>query len=197
MTIESLIADYGLPAIFVGAGAEGETVAVLAGVIAHRGTLPYWPVVAAVGLGSFVADQIFFACGRYFKDARFVARMRGTAFFARALAEIEKRPTLFIFGFRFVYGLRTVSPVAIGTTRLPALRFAVVNFAAAAVWSLVFVSAGYLFGHGVETLLGRLPPSRWLVAALAGAAAVGLGLAAWTARRRRTAAAPSRSGPEA
>lgn len=61
MTIESLIAAYGLPAIFLGAGIEGETVAVLGGVVAHAGTLPLWQVFAAVGLGSFLADEIFFA----------------------------------------------------------------------------------------------------------------------------------------
>ncbi|WAJ27181.1 DedA family protein [Antarcticirhabdus aurantiaca] len=189
MTIETLIADYGLPAICFGAGAEGETVAILAGVVAHRGTLPFWQVTAAVAIGSFVADQIFFACGRYFRESRFVARLHEKPFFARAIAEFDKRPTLFTFGFRFVYGLRTISPVAIGTTQLPASRFVLINAAAAAIWALLFVSLGYVFGQGIEAIFGRLPAHLWLLVGVVGAAVLAL-LLAVAAHRRRAAASP-------
>ena len=187
MTIENLIAEYGLPAIFLAAGFEGETAAVLAGVIAHGGTLPFWHVVAAAGLGSFVADQIFFACGRWFRDVGFIRRIRAKPFFVKALAEFDKRPTIFTFGFRFIYGLRTVSPVAIGTTQLPAGRFALINAAAAAIWALVFVSAGYWFGHGIEAIFGRLRSEHGLLAGAIGAVVVVTGLALWTHRRWRSA----------
>ncbi|WP_062209880.1 DedA family protein [Aureimonas sp. AU12] len=186
MTIETLIGQYGLPAIFLAAGLEGETAAVLAGVIAHAGTLPFWQVAVAVALGSFTADQIFFLCGRFFREAAFVRRISAKPFFARSLTEFEKRPVLFTFGFRFVYGFRTVSPIAIGTTRLPALRFLVINVFAAATWALLFVSAGYWFGNGIEALFGRLKSEHGLLIGLAGAAVIGLGLAVWTRRRWRT-----------
>lgn len=183
MTIESLVAQYGLPAIFLGAGLEGETVAILAGVIAHSGTLGFWPTVLTVGLGSFAADQIFFLCGRFFRGARFVRRVSARPFFARALAAFEKRPVLFTFGFRFVYGFRTVSPIAIGTTRLSTARFVIINALAAATWALVFVSAGYGFGHGIETAFGHLRLHHRLLACLAGAALFVAALAIGTRRR--------------
>ena len=47
----------------------------------------------------------------------------------------DRHPTLFVFAFRFLYGLRTVSPVAIGTTRLPTARFMALNGTAALVWA--------------------------------------------------------------
>ncbi|MBB3951514.1 DedA family protein [Aureimonas jatrophae] len=183
MTIETLVAQYGLPAIFLGAGFEGETVAVLAGVAAHAGTLGFWPTVLAAGLGSFTADQIFFVCGRFFRNARFVRRISAKPFFAKALNAFEKRPLLFTFGFRFVYGFRTVSPIAIGTTQLPALRFVVINAAAAATWALVFVSAGYWFGHGIETIFGQLRSHHRLLVSIVGALLFVGALALWTRRR--------------
>ncbi|MBB3997069.1 DedA family protein [Aureimonas pseudogalii] len=185
MSVETLIAEYGLPAIFLAAGIEGETAAVLAGLIAHRGTLPFPQVAVAVALGSFVADQIFFLCGRYFRDAGLVRHLSAKPFFARALAEFDKRPVLFTFGFRFVYGFRTVSPVAIGTTRLSVRRFLVINAVAAATWALLFVSAGYWFGHGIEALFGRLKSEHALLAGLAGAGSVALGFAVWMRHRWR------------
>lgn len=190
MTIESLIAQYGLPAIGLGAGFEGETAAVLAGVVAHRGILPFWQVAIVAALGSFVADQIFFSCGRYFRDAPFVARLRAKPIFRRAIGAFEERPTLFTFGFRFIYGLRTVSPIAIGTTSLPTPRFVVINAAAAIIWALMFVSLGYVFGQAAETLLGRLAPPHWLIVAVLVSLAVAVGAVLW-ARSHRKKAGPA------
>ncbi|WP_375403439.1 hypothetical protein [uncultured Sphingomonas sp.] len=60
MTLDPLVARYGLLALFLGAGIEGETTATLGGVFAHRGSFPLPAAMAAAG-GSFAADQILFA----------------------------------------------------------------------------------------------------------------------------------------
>ena len=86
MTIAAILARYGLIAIFVGAGVEGETVVVTGGVMAHQGLVPLAGAMAAAVLGSFAADQLLFLTGRRFRDhPRVVGWMRRPAF-ARALA---------------------------------------------------------------------------------------------------------------
>ncbi len=184
MTIEALVARYGVAALFLGAGIEGETVVVLGGIMVHRGALPFAGAVLAAALGSFVADQLFFAGGRRFRDHARIRRIAARPAFARALTAFERRPTLFVFAFRFLYGLRTVSPVAIGTTRLPAMRFVLLNGAAALVWATMFVSIGYWFGHGLTEAIGRWIPS-WQVLAAGGAAIVLAAGVAWGVRRRQ------------
>lgn len=183
MTIEALIARYGLGALLLGAGIEGETVVVLGGIMVQRGVLPYAGAILAAAIGSFVADQLFFAAGRRFRDNARVRRWRGKPAFARALTTFERHPTLFVFAFRFLYGLRTVSPVAIGTTQLPLSRFVLLNGAAALLWATTFVSIGYWFGHGLSELIGRWLPS-WQVLAGGGVAIVLLGGVTWWWRRR-------------
>lgn len=153
MTLEAVLSQYGLAALFLGAGIEGETVVVLGGVMVHRGLIAYPAAIAAAALGSCIADQIFFALGRRFRDHRYVRRVQQKAAFRRAIDVFEQRPVLFVFGFRFLYGLRTVSPIAIGTTALPASRFMAINALAAVVWATVFVTLGYLFGEGIEAAL--------------------------------------------
>ncbi len=154
MAIETLIARYGLAAIFLGAGIEGETSVIAGGVLAHRHYLPLWGVVVAAALGSCVADQLFFAAGRYFRDNRRVRAMTAKPAFARALVTLERHPVLFVTGFRFLYGLRTVSPVAIGTSQVPAQTFMLLNALSAAVWAILFTGIGYGFGDGIERLFG-------------------------------------------
>ena len=153
MALEALIARYGLWAILAGAGVEGEAVVVTGGILAHRGLLPVWGVAIAAAVGSCAVDQLWFLAGRYFRDRRRVRAITAKPAFQRALAMLERYPTSFIFGFRFVYGLRTVSPIAIGASTIPARRFVPLNIAAAAVWGPLLTWIGFTFGKAIDPLL--------------------------------------------
>lgn len=142
MSIETLIAQYGLAAIFLGAGLEGETAVVTGGVLAHQHLLPLWGTAAAAVGGSFAADQVFFLAGRRYRDTARVRKIAAKPAFAKALDTLERHPTIFILGFRFLYGLRTVSPIAIGTSHVPARTFLLLNAVAAAVWASCLPASG-------------------------------------------------------
>jgi membrane protein DedA with SNARE-associated domain len=185
LSVTALVARYGLLAIFVGAGLEGETVVVAGGIAAREGLLPLPGAMIAAGLGSCLVDQCWFFLGRYGRTLEWVARLTRRPAFARATQLVERYPTAFIFGFRFVYGMRTVSPIAIGTTRVRTRRFVPTNAFAAAVWGPLFTLIGYAFGMAIEPLLHRVKHGGLLVAG----ALVALGLLAsgilWLVRRRR------------
>lgn len=76
MALEQLVSDYGAFGLFAGAGLEGETVAMLGGVLAHRGLLDFWTAVLAVAAGSFLTDQIFFLAGRRFRNSSWVRKLQ-------------------------------------------------------------------------------------------------------------------------
>jgi membrane protein DedA with SNARE-associated domain len=188
VNIEALVAHYGLAALFVGAGIEGEAAVIAGGLLAHRGLLPIGGVMAATALGSFVADQIWFQVGRRFRDARLVAKARAQPAFARAVVALERHPIGFIFAFRFIYGLRTVSPIAIGTSAVPGRTYLAVNAAAAVTWGCLLSLVGYAFGQSFERFFGRFRPHGhqwlWIAAAIVLIGAI-IGLIQW--RRRRVA----------
>lgn len=160
MTIEAIVARWGVAAVFAGAMLEGETAVIAGGLIAHQGFIS-WPLAfGAAALGSFLADQFFFAAGRRYRDRPLVKRWAQKSAFAKALQLLERYPVGFIFAFRFLYGFRTVSPIAIGTSQVPTARFVPVNAAAAIVWAAIFTGLGYWFGEAVTEMAGRLRPSR-------------------------------------
>ena len=169
LSIETLIARYGLAAVFLGAGVEGETMVLAGGLFAHEGMLSLPGTVIAAAAGSFMADQALFAAGRRFRDHRLVTRAQAKPAFAKALRTLERYPIGFIFAFRFLYGLRTVSPVAIGTSHVPFRTFVGINALAAITWAVLFTSLGYVFGTGVAELFGRYRPHgrQWLWVGLA------------------------------
>jgi membrane protein DedA with SNARE-associated domain len=181
VTIEALVARYGVVAIFLGAGV------VTGGVLAHQGLVSLAGAMAAAVIGSFVADQLFFAGGRYFRESRPVTAIRRRSAYARAIDLLERYPRRFIFAYRFVYGIRTVSPIAIGTSRISQRLFLAVNLAAAIVWGCVFSAIGYAFGNVIEEMLGRTGAGRLILFGAAALLAVGGGWFAWRKWRERSA----------
>lgn len=186
MTIEAIVAKYGLAALFAGAALEGEAAVVAGGVLAHQHYFPLWAAMIAAATGSFCADQAWFFAGRRMRDHRWVAAARAKPAFARALAMLERHPVGFIFAFRFIYGFRTISPIAIGTTGVAPRLFATVNALSAISWGIIFCSIGYWFGHAFEAVLGRLAHDSRLWWLVGGIAAAGLAAALIYRQRSRT-----------
>ncbi len=151
-----LIAEHGYWVTFVGALLEGETILALAGLAAQRGYL-HWPALVLLGaIGGFVGDQIYFVIGRR-GGARLLERFpRFRSRAARVAAMIERHPELAVIGVRFLYGLRTIGPAAIGMSGIAWWHFALLNAVGAAIWSVCWVGAGYLMGETVEMMLGDL-----------------------------------------
>jgi membrane protein DedA with SNARE-associated domain len=152
------VTDYGAVAIALWAAFEGEGAAIAGGVMAHRGIMPPWAAFLATAIGAFCADEIFFQLGRRFRDRPFVVRARQKPAFARAMGFIERYPDAYILLFRFLYGLRTVSPIALGLTQVPFRRFLTLNIIACIIWSAIFTTVGFLFGPAVDRMLAALVP---------------------------------------
>jgi membrane protein DedA with SNARE-associated domain len=153
MTVESELLKYGYAALALGTFLEGETILVIAGFLAHRGYLSLSFVILAAFAGSFFGDQLYFQIGRR-GGAAFLKKYPSMAEkAARFTGILERHSILAILSFRFLYGLRTVSPFVIGMSRVPAMKFFTLNMISAAIWAATVGTAGYFFGKAVEVLI--------------------------------------------
>ncbi|BAO64355.1 DedA family protein [Pseudomonas protegens] len=160
LDLNALIAAYGYWVIFIGCLLEGETVLILGGMAAHQGSL-HWPqVIGWATLGGILGDQLLFWTGRY-SGARLLPRLkRHQAAIERVQGLIRRYPSTSVFAVRFLYGMRLVGPMVIGASGLAPWRFALLNVLGAAVWAILFVSAGYWAGEALQHFLGDLKPYR-------------------------------------
>jgi membrane protein DedA with SNARE-associated domain len=177
--IEALIAQYGYLAIFVGTLLEGETILVLGGLAAHRGLLSLPGVMAAACAGSLTSDQVMFQIGRRRGSAWLARRPTWHAAVARVQHLIARHEVAVIVGFRFLYGLRNVTPVVLGMSRVSTARFAALNAVGAVVWAIAVTLLGWWIGAAAQQLVGRLEHYERGIAI--GVAAIGI--AAWCWRR--------------
>lgn len=193
--MEAFLRQYGPIGIFLGAGFEGQTAVIVGGLLARQHILQLWLVLVSAMAGSGVVDHLLFVAGRRFRTHRWVVRATQQQAFARALTFIERFPISYILAFRFIFGLRVASPIAIGVSQVPTWRFTVLNILGAMIWATAFTMAGFIFGEAVHNVLGHgHHAGRWTLIAAGGI--VLIVLIVWTVRyflrrRRPPAEAPA------
>lgn len=181
MHLGSLIETHGYWVVAVGCLLEGETILVLAGFAAHRGYLKLSAVLAIAWTAGFVGDQCWFWLGRLRGPAiltRWPSLARHTERVHRLL---DRYHAALIVGVRFAYGLRIAGPLLIGSTGMPAWRFALFNALGAVLWACSITSVGWVFGEAAERLLGKARHLEgWLLLGL-----VAAGVITWWIRKGR------------
>ena len=182
-TLLSLIQDYGYLFVFIATFLEGETILALAGFAAFEGYLDIETVILVGFLGGMLGDQAFFYFGRWkgkdFLDARPKLARRT----AQVHQLILRHQNLLIFGSRFMYGFRTIIPMAFGTSSVSWIRFLTFNFLGALVWSIIFGSGGYILGTAIETYIGNVHRAEKYVLLGLLAGAIIVQVVSWIRRR--------------
>ncbi|MCF5467596.1 DedA family protein [Pseudomonas syringae] len=181
--LQNFLNEFGYFALFLGTFFEGETILVLAGFLAFRGYMDLNIVIIVAFFGSYAGDQLWYFMGRKHGRKLLARKPRWQLMGDKALRLVRKHPDIWVLGFRFVYGLRTVMPVAIGLSGYPPGRYLLLNGIGAAVWAAALGSAAYHFGAILEGLLGNIKKYElWVLGAL-----ILLGLCLWIRRRFKNA----------
>lgn len=183
MMLQHFLQEFGYFALFLGTFFEGETILVLAGFLAFRGYMNINLVVVVAFFGSYAGDQLWYFMGRKHGRKLLARKPRWQLMGDRALEHIRRHPDIWVLGFRFVYGLRTVMPVAIGLSGYPPGRYLLLNGIGAAVWAAALGAAAYKFGAVLEGLLGNVKKYElWVLGAL-----LVIGVLLWIRRRIKNA----------
>jgi membrane protein DedA with SNARE-associated domain len=159
-----LLTEYGYPILFVWSMMEGEIGLVMAGLLAHTGHMSVFIAILVAGVGGFVGDQIWFYIGRYNKKytLNYFRTHRRKVALAHLLLKKHGWPIIFIQ--RYLYGLRSIIPMAIGTTRYDKRKFAFINFMSAIVWAAITILLTYFLGDVILESL-RYMKAHWYFAA--------------------------------
>jgi membrane protein DedA with SNARE-associated domain len=169
--VEPLLAQYGYAAILVllCAGIVGplipdETILILAGILIHRGTLEWVPVLLCAWAGSLCGITLSYQLGR--RGLIYALRRFAGPHMKRAHVWFEKygRWTLF-FGY-YVAGVRHFTALVAGSTELPYREFAQFAYPGAIIWVATFVSIGYFAGDQWSRLQGNIHIAVLIVAGL-------------------------------
>jgi membrane protein DedA with SNARE-associated domain len=147
------IETWGYLAVLLGSMVEGESVILTASFLAAQGYLSIGYVMIVAFLGTLLADQGLFFVGYRF-GAGFLERFpRLNKPANRAFNLLQKWGTAYILLFRFIYGVRIISPMVIGASGISIRRFVILNFIAAIIWTVISCMIGYLLGEAVQHVI--------------------------------------------
>lgn len=161
--------EYGYVVLFFWSILEGEMGLVMGGIMTHTGDMNYFMAVFIAGLGGFTGDQLYFYIGRFNKGFIQEKLYRQRRKFAIAHVLLKKYGWPIIFIQRYMYGLRTVIPMAIGITKYSAKRYALINLLSAWVWAAITITPAYYFGEEILKVLAYAREHWYFALPVAGA----------------------------
>jgi len=151
--LNTLIAQYGYLILILFTFLEGETIVIIAGAFVHSGTLNFYLVAASALLGAFLGDQLYFYLGRKYGKKIIAKKPNFETKANKVMSIISKHENLLIISFRFLYGLRTITPIVLGLSKVSYAKFFILNFIGAIIWAYSFTYLGYLVAKSVKNLI--------------------------------------------
>jgi membrane protein DedA with SNARE-associated domain len=145
--------EYGYVILFLWSILEGEMGLIMGGIMSHTGDMWLPMAIFVAGIGGFVGDQIYFYIGRYNKNYIYTKLHTQRRKFAIAHLLLKKYGWPIIFVQRYLYGLRTVIPMAIGLTKYSGRTFAIINLISAWMWAALTIIPAYYYGEEILNLL--------------------------------------------
>ncbi len=142
----NFIQKWGYVGLFIGSLIEGESVVLAISSMAYFGKF-YLPKVMLIAfVGTVLADQISFYIGKLFGKGVLEKSPRLSKHSKKVFMLLEKYDVPFILGFRFIYGIRIVSPFLIGLSQISILKFTLLNILSGIIWSVLSCILGYYIG---------------------------------------------------
>jgi membrane protein DedA with SNARE-associated domain len=147
-----IVKEWGYLAVLLGSMIEGESVILTACVMAYMGYLSIAKIVVIAFIGTLLADQGLYYVGRLYGHRILERFPKLKASSEKAFRLLNQWDIWYILSFRFIYGIRIISPVVIGAGGIPPRRFIPLNFISAVVWTSVSCTGGYLLGKVIDAI---------------------------------------------
>lgn len=139
--------------IFIGMFIEGELILVLAGILVKGGALGFFNTFLTAFVAVVLHDLLYWSIGRKlfkFKKTKF-------GFFRLEKMEpffnkFKKREGFFIFASKFAWNLNRVVLISLGYLGTSSKKIIKYSVIAAILWSIAFISLGYIFAEQTDLL---------------------------------------------
>ena len=148
-------------ALFIGTFLEGEATLIAAGFAAHRHILEPVLVCLVAVFGVQGTDWFHFMISRRLGKGVVEKKPWLKSRLEKVNRYIQKNPHLVLFSYRFMYGTRTVLPIAIGISDISIKKFAFFSFISALCWSIIYTALGYFTGHAMTIIFGEIKEYEW------------------------------------
>jgi len=157
------INTYGYAIIFIYSFGGGFLALLAGSVLAYSGQLNLYIVMIIVFISNFLGDMGLFYMSRYQKKDILPYFKKHKRKLALSHVLMKKHGDKVIFIQKFIYGVKTLIPLAIGLTKYDIKRFAFFNFFATIIFVLVVGYASYYSGSVLMSTYEYLKNNTYIV----------------------------------
>jgi membrane protein DedA with SNARE-associated domain len=153
---------YGYIGLFLYSLGGGFVALVAAGVLSYMGKMDLTTVILIAFIANAIGDVLLFYMARYQKSMMIQSLKKQRRKLALAHVMMKKNGSWIILIQKFVYGIKTLIPIAIGLTKYDFKKFALLNTLSAAVWALVFGLGSYYTGGSIVKFAEVVSEKPWI-----------------------------------
>ena len=156
----SNLATYGYIGLFLYSLGGGFVALIGAGVLSFMGKMDLTTSIAIAFIANAIGDVMLFYLARYQKSMMMEGIRKHRRKLALSHIMMKKYGSWIILIQKFVYGIKTLIPIAIGLTKYDFKKFAVLNVGSSAVWALSIGFGSYYSGEvlvKVAEVIGERP----------------------------------------
>lgn len=158
----SNLATYGYIGLFLYSLGGGFVALVGAGVLSFMGKMDITLSISIAFIANALGDLMLFYMARYQKPMMMDGLRKHRRKLALSHIMMKKYGSWIILIQKFVYGIKTLVPIAIGLTKYEFNKFAVLNVLSAGVWALVVGLGSYFAGEPLVKLGNLIGEKPWI-----------------------------------
>jgi membrane protein DedA with SNARE-associated domain len=158
----SNLVTYGYIGLFLYSLGGGFVGLVAASVLSFMGKMDLSLSIGIAFLGNAMGDVLLFWLTRYQKSMMVEGLKKHRRKLALSHILMKKHGDWVIFIQKFIYGLKTVVPIAVALTKYDFRKFIILNIFAAAIWALAFGLSSFYFGAVLSKFAIYISENKWL-----------------------------------
>ena len=145
--MESTIQDWGYLALFLYSFGGGMLGLAVAGVFSFSGDLNIYYVILVAFISNFAGDQFLFTIARNNKEYAKEMMQKHKRKIALSILMMRKYGSLVVFVQKYLYGIKTLIPLAMGLSKYDNKKFIILNIFASSIWAILIGSLAYSMGQ--------------------------------------------------
>jgi len=154
--------DIGYFLLFVYSFGGGFIGLATAAVLASMGKMSIILSIILAGSANFIGSTLLFYFARNSKTEAMVFLKKHRRKLALVHLLMKKHGSWVLFIHKFIYGIKTLVPLAAGITKYDATKFIPINIIASFVWAVTIGVAAYFSGSVILEALGFIEGYPWL-----------------------------------
>ena len=158
----SNLATYGYIGLFLYSLGGGFIALVGAGVLSFMGKMDLSLSIMIAFFANALGDVLLFYMARYQKSTMMEGIKKHRRKLALAHIMMKKYGSWIILIQKFIYGIKTLIPIAIGLTKYDFKKFLILNIVSAAIWALSVGIGSYYSGNALIKFAEMVSDKPWI-----------------------------------